>query len=408
VWDPGWATNEGRGAVAWETGDVVRTSKILIIGAGLGGLCTASALAQVGAIVDVVEIKPDNTVPGVGFGLRLNALRALREIGLYDRCLSIGLRSPSMSYYDRHGAQVVELPFGRQLDGMPNNVLLPRVGFLEIATERAQELGCTIRMGTTFNRLEQDATSVSVSFNDGTSGQYDLVIGFDGIKSAVREELFGHRYDPTPSGGVAWRTALPAPEGLRAPIFCQGLAGKVGFAPLAGGMMYMLVTHAEHGRPRHDPAQFPRLMYERAREIMGDSDFMAESIEQVLVSENVAYTPLDIVMVPYPWFRGRVMIMGDAAHAMTPYLGSGAAMAIEDGVVFARLLDTDDSLEDVQQKFMARRLPRVKTVWDLSLSLMREEFDSATPDALERRLAYLVNEEPAANDYVHRVLESDY
>ena len=247
-----------------------------------------------------------------------------------------------------------------------------------------------------------------MTFNDGTSRQYDLVIGFDGIKSQIRQELFGHKYDPVPSGGVAWRTALPAPEGFTSPTFCQGLGGKVGFAPLAGGMMYMLVTHPEPGRPRYDPAQFPQLMYERARAIMGDSDFMADSIEQVLVSDNVAYTVLDTVMVPYPWYRGRVMIMGDAAHAMTPYLGSGAAMAIEDGVVFAQLLNTDDSLYDVQQKFMARRYPRVKTVWDLSLQLMHEEFDSATPEALERRLAYLVNEEPAANDYVHRVLESEY
>ena len=135
---------------------------------------------------------------------------------------------------------------------------------------------------------------------------------------------------------------------------------------------------------------------------------MSESIQHVRNSDSVAYTLLDTVMVPLSRHRGRVMIMGDAAHSMTPYLGSGAAMAIEDGVVFAQLLDSDDTLYDVQQKFMARRYPRVKTVWDLSLSLMHEEFDSATPEALERRLAYLVNEEPAANDYVHRVLETEY
>ena len=69
--------------------------KILIVGAGLGGLCAASALAQIGAEVDVIEIKSENTVPGVGFGLRTNALRALREIGLYDQCLSIGFPSPT-------------------------------------------------------------------------------------------------------------------------------------------------------------------------------------------------------------------------------------------------------------------------------------------------------------------------
>ena len=199
-----------------------KTSKILIVGAGIGGLCAASALAQIGVDVDVIEIKPENTVPGVGFGLRTNALRALREIGLYDQCLSIGFPSPSLTYYDRYGDHVVELPFGRQIDGMPNNVLLPRLGFLEIATARALELGCTLRMSTTIADLEQDATGVSVTFNDGTSGRYDLVIGFDGIKSQIRQELFGREYDPVPSGGVAWRTALPAPEGLKAPIFCQG------------------------------------------------------------------------------------------------------------------------------------------------------------------------------------------
>ena len=122
-----------------------KTNKILIVGAGLGGLCAASALAQIGADVDVIEIKPDNTVPGVGFGLRTNALRAVREIGLYDQCLSIGFPSSTLSYYDRHGNHIVELPFGRQIDGMPNNLLLPRMGFLEIATARALELGCTLQ-----------------------------------------------------------------------------------------------------------------------------------------------------------------------------------------------------------------------------------------------------------------------
>ena len=77
---------------------------------------------------------------------------------------------------------------------------------------RALELGCTLRMSTTIADLEQDADGVSVTFNDGTSGRYDVVIGFDGIKSQIRQELFGQQYDPVPSGGVAWRIALPAPE----------------------------------------------------------------------------------------------------------------------------------------------------------------------------------------------------
>lgn len=385
-----------------------RLNKILIVGAGIGGLCTGVALARIGVEVDIIDIKPDNSVPGVGWGLRTNGLRALREIGLLEPTLALGFPTPPLSYYDRNGRHVVDIPYGRHLDGLPNNVQLPRLGFLEMASAHAVEAGCAIRMATTAVEIEQDADGVTVELSDGSSRRYDLVIGFDGINSSIRRYLFGEKYVPTPSGGVAWRAPVRAPDTLKGAVFCHGFGGKVGFVPLAGGMMYVIVTHHEPGRPRHDPAAFPELMYQRARAMMGDSVFMADEIESLRTAANVAYTPLDTVMVPYPWHRGRVMIMGDAAHAMTPYLGSGAAMAIEDGVVFAQLLQGDDTLYDVQTKFMARRYPRVKTVWDISLQMMHEEFDSATPEALDRRLAHLVNEEPAALDYVHRILESDY
>lgn len=385
-----------------------RSKKILIVGAGIGGLCTGVALARIGVEVDIIDIKPDNSVPGVGWGLRTNGLRALREIGLLEPTLALGFPTPPLSYYDRNGRHVVDIPYGRQFDGMPNNVQLPRLGFLEMASAHALEAGCSIKMATTAVDIEQDADGVTVELSDGSSRRYDLVLGFDGINSSIRRYLFGEKYVPTPSGGVAWRAPVRAPDTLKGAVFCHGFGGKVGFVPLAGGMMYVIVTHHESGRPRHDPAAFPELMYQRARAMMGDSVFMADEIESLRTAANVAYTPLDTVMVPYPWHRGRVMIMGDAAHAMTPYLGSGAAMAIEDDVVFAQLLQSDDTLYDVQTKFMARRYPRVKTVWDISLQMMHEEFDSATPEALDRRLAHLVNEEPTALDYVHRILESDY
>lgn len=382
--------------------------KVLIVGAGIGGLCTAIALARIGVEVDVIDIKPDNAVAGVGWGLRTNGLRALREIGLLEGTLAIGFPTPPLAYYDRQGRHVVDIPYGRQFDGMPNNVQLPRTGFLEMASARARAHGCAIRMATTAVDIEQDDAGVTVEFSDGSSGRYDLVVGFDGINSSIRGYLFGDTYTPVRSGGVAWRAPVPAPETLKGALFCHGFGGKVGFVPLAGGMMYVIVTHFEAGRPRHDRAAFPQIMHRVARDMMGDSPFMAQAIDSLLDATNVAYTPLDTVMVPYPWHRGRVMIMGDAAHAMTPYLGSGAAMAIEDGVVFAELLQSGDALYDVQTRFMARRYPRVKTIWDTSLQMMHEEFDSATPEALDRRLEHLVNEEPAALDYVHRILESPY
>jgi 2-polyprenyl-6-methoxyphenol hydroxylase-like FAD-dependent oxidoreductase len=382
--------------------------RILVVGAGVGGLSAAIALARIGAQVDVIEVKPDNSVPGVGFGLRLNGMRAMKEIGLLEECKSFGSRATGLTYYDTRGEHLCHLSYGPDDGEIPAILIMSRLGYLDVAAARARELGCTIRMGTTVTGLEQDAERVAVTFSSGDGADYDLVLGYDGINSQIRHDHFGARYDPTPVGGVAWRSAMPLAEGLTDTTFLQGHGGKIVFSPLAADMMYMVLTVAEEGRPRYDPADMPRIMYERARALMGDSDFMADSIEYLLQSTSVAYTPYSTVWVPYPWFRGRVMIMGDAAHTMTPYLGSGAAMSIEDGVVLAQELAKDQSLLDAQLTFMARRLPRARAVHERSIEAMFEEFDSVSPEAFQRRLQYLRDLEPIANEYSNRLLALPY
>lgn len=382
--------------------------KVLVVGAGIGGLSTAIALAQIGAEVDVIEIKADNSVPGVGFGLRLNGLRAVDEVGLLDECLAMGNRAEGINYYDNQGRKLCYLSYGPGDGDGPANISMSRLGYLDAATARALEVGCNIRMSTTVASLDQTPDSVTVTFNSGDSAVYDLVVGYDGINSQIRREYFGEQYDPTPVGGVAWRSALPRPEGLDEPIFCQGYGGKIIFTPMSPDLMYAVITVAEEGRPRYAPETMPQAMYDRARTVMGGSDFLGEQLEHLLTSTTVAYSPYSTVWVPYPWFRGRVMIMGDATHAMTPYLGSGAAMSIEDGVVLAQELAKEQSLLDAQLAFMARRLPRTRIVRDRSIEAMHEEFDSVTPEAYERRLAYLQHEEPIANEFANRFLALPY
>jgi 2-polyprenyl-6-methoxyphenol hydroxylase-like FAD-dependent oxidoreductase len=382
--------------------------RILVVGAGVGGLSTAIALGRIGAQVDVIDIKPDNSVPGVGFGLRLNGMRAMKEIGLLEECKSFGTRPSGLTYYDNRGRHLSDLSYGPDDGDVPSILVMSRLGYLEVASARARELGCDIRMGTTVASLEQDPDRVTVTFSTGDTGDYDLVLGFDGINSQIRHEYFGARYDPTPVGGVAWRSAMPLAEGLTDTTFLQGHGGKIVFSPLSADMMYMVLTVAEEGRPRYDPADMPKIMYERARALMGDSDFMADSIEHLLQSTSVAYTPYSTVWVPYPWFRGRVMIGGDAAHTMTPYLGSGAAMSIEDGVVLAQELAKDQSLLDAQLMYMARRLPRARAVHERSIESMFEEFDSVTPEAFQARLQFLRDLEPIANEYSNRLLALPY
>lgn len=102
--------------------------KILIVGAGIGGLTTAIALAQIGAEVDVIEISPDHTAPGVGFGLRVNGLRVAKEIGLYDRCAEIGTDSAGLTYHGPDGQHLVDLSYGPGDDGGPGVIVMPRLG----------------------------------------------------------------------------------------------------------------------------------------------------------------------------------------------------------------------------------------------------------------------------------------
>ncbi|GAB3612918.1 Rossmann-fold NAD(P)-binding domain-containing protein [Humibacter ginsengisoli] len=382
--------------------------KILVVGAGIGGLSSAIALAEIGAEVDVIEISDDNSAPGVGFGLRKNGLRAIQEIGLLDQCMAIGIESRGLTYYDVHGRHLCDMSYGAPDDEGPSNLIMPRLDYLRTVTDRARHVGCNIRMSTTVANIVEKSDAVTVTFNSGDDADYDLVIGFDGINSQIRREYFGAQYAPTPVGGVAWRTAMPLAPGMTETIFCQGYGGKANFSPLAGGMMYLVLTVAEEGRPRYDPADMPRIMYDRARAVMGDSEFMSDSVEHIRESTSVAYTPFSTVWVPYPWFRGRIMIMGDAAHAMTPYLGSGAAMSIEDGVVLAQELAKDQSLLDAQLAFMTRRLPRVRAVHDRSMEAMKEEFDSVTPETYQRRVEFLINDEPIANEYSNQLLARPY
>ena len=191
-----------------------RSDKILIVGAGIGGLCAAIALARNGAEVDVIDIKPDNAVAGVGWGLRTNGLRALRQIGLLEETLKIGFPTPPLTYYDRHGEHIVDISYGRKTDDLPNNVQLPRLGFLEIASARAKELGCNIMMATTAADIQQDDAAVTVELSDGSSHRYDLVIGFDGINS--QNICSARNTCPSAAAGLPGALRCPPPTHSRA------------------------------------------------------------------------------------------------------------------------------------------------------------------------------------------------
>lgn len=339
--------------------------KILIVGGGIGGLCAAIALRRKGVEVDLVELKTEWVVYGVGIIQQSNVVRAMAELGVLEAYLSAGYAFEDVGIYSPDGRQLARIP-GQRLAGpdFPANVGISRRALHKVLSETAIGLGANVRLGTSVDQLEQDADGVDVQFTDGEHGRYHLVVGADGLFSKVRGMLFGDKYQPSFTGQSVWRYNFPRVAQIDHLANYQGPNGNAGLVPLAEDLMYMYTTSYDPGNPWMDEASLAAEMRQR---LQGFSGLIAELGEQIIDSSQVVYKPLETLFVDEPWYRGRVLLIGDAAHATTPHLAQGAGMAIEDAVVLGEELTSAGSVEEQLQRFMARRFERCKFINEKSL-----------------------------------------
>lgn len=371
-------------------------NKVLIVGAGIGGLAAAAAFAARGVPTEVVEVKPDATAGlGVGINQPANALRAIDSLGVLDEVLAVGFRYDTELFYDWRGNFVVECRSGLGGPGIPANNALGRANLARILLAAATRAGAVIRFETTVVSLEQDAAAVQAGFSDGRSGEYGLVAGFDGINSALRNRFFGTAHDPVYTGFAIWRVPVPRPAEIRCARLYQGPGSRAGYIPIGENTMYLLAVTQEPGRPHHDPASFDSLLKDR---LQGYGGLVGESRDALAGREHIVYTPLDEVRLPPPWYRGRVIVLGDAAHASAPHLTQGAAMALEDAVVLAEVLGGEvpageAALRQALDAFMRRRLPRVNLVQNVSHAIVAGDM-ATTEETLPGYLARMKAELP--------------
>ena len=241
----------------------------------------------------------------------------------------------------------------------------------DVLYEAAVENGVVFRMGLTVAELENAADQVNVSFTDGSEGVYDLVVGADGVNSKVRSLVFGD-YQATYVGSSVWRYAFKRHANLDTGYMFFGKKAKLGLIPMTADSMYLFAVTAEgEDNPKIPEEELvPRLQgYLREFPVQMVQDI----IEEIVDPEKVIYRPLETLFITEPWYKNRVVILGDAAHATIPQLGSGAALAIEDAVVLAELLQTDEPLESQLEKYMQRRFERCKLVVDVSNTLAEWE-----------------------------------
>jgi 2-polyprenyl-6-methoxyphenol hydroxylase-like FAD-dependent oxidoreductase len=363
-------------------------TRVLVVGAGIGGLGAGAALAQRGLEVEIVEINPTHEVLGVGINQPANSLRALRAIGVLDECIEAGFQFDRARFCDAAGELIVEVPSGLGGD-VPANNALTRPDLQRILLAAVDRAGAKLRRAVTVSELRQDGDRVQVDFTEGDSGEFDLVVAFDGIKSAMRRRLFGPGHEPVFTGFGVWRVTFPRPAEVACSYIFQGIGSKPGVIPLNEREMYMFLVTAEPGQPRHDPAQFDDLVRERME---GFTGLPGELRDSLTGPDGIVYSPLSEVMLPLPWHRGRVVVLGDAAHACAPHITQGAGMALEDAVVLAELLAAGMPVERALSALGERRWPRCKLVQDVSHQILVTEMSitaETLPAAISRMRAGL-------------------
>lgn len=362
---------------------MAKVEKVLVVGAGIGGLAVAAALGQRGVEVDMVEIKPDSTVYGVGINQPANSLRALDKIGVLEQILDVGVVYDGYTFNDYKGNPIVAIESQLGDERVPPNCALPRRSLSEILIGAAEGAGAAIRYGTTVEEIDDRGDGVGVTLSDGSSGDYDLVIGFDGIKSPLRTRLFGDTYKPVYSGHVVWRLTVPRPATVVRSDLFQSPRSKGGYIPLTEETMYLLLVTSEPEGVHYEPADFPALLRERLAEFEGPLGDIRDNIEE---GDDIVYSPLSEVLLPPPWHQGLVVLGGDAAHACTPHITQGAGMALEDAVVLAEELFARETIPAALEAYGERRYPRAKFVQDVSRGVLESEM-AINEETLEETIA---------------------
>lgn len=362
---------------------------VLVVGAGIGGLGAAAALGQRGISVDVIDVKPDLAVLGVGINQPGNSLRALDALGVLPEILEVGYAYPGNDFRDWHGNEIVYLQSILGDDRVPANNALTRANLHGILKSAAEKAGAKIRYSTTVTDLTDDGEGVDVTFSDGSTARYDAVAAFDGVKSAMRQRLFGNDWDPAFSGFSVWRVQLNRPEWVDRCFVYQGSHRKAGIIPLSAELMYMFLVTPEPENPHFDPADFSTLLRDR---MAGYTGIIGEIRDGLTPESDIVYSPLIEVMKPLPWHSGRVIVLGDAVHAAAPHLTQGAGMALEDAVVLADELSADRPVQESLAAVGDLRHDRAKLVFDVSHAILEAEMqitEENLPYAIEGMRAEL-------------------
>jgi salicylate hydroxylase len=348
--------------------------KVLIAGGGIGGITAMLALRQRGIDVQLFEQAAAFRQVGAGLQVSSNAARILLKLGLGEALKRVATYPEGRDYrgWDT-GERLYYTPLGQKAEahfGSPYYAA-HRAELLDVLLSGLGEQG--YRLGSRVERVDQDQTSVSLTFADGSMAQGDILIGADGIHSTVRAQLFGKEL-PRYTGNVAWRGLVPAERVARLDL---GSVVGVWMGPNRSIVQYYVSagkTFNWIGISRSSqPAQESWLAEGRTEDALAEYDGWHSTIRTIIAETPKVLRQALYDREPLPdWQVGRVVLMGDAAHPMMPFYAQGGAQSIEDAYVLAGCIaEAQDRPLDALARFVGMRQPR--TAWMQGLARREEE-----------------------------------
>ncbi|MBR9791477.1 MAG: FAD-dependent oxidoreductase [Gammaproteobacteria bacterium] len=337
-------------------------SKVLIIGGGFSGMSAAIQLSKQNIETHLLEINPKWQAEGAGISLHGATLRAFKTLGTLDAFLAQGSSSEQLEVMAASGHPIATIPNPRFAGpDIPGAGAIMRPVLAKIMADKVVECGTKIRLGQTYTALQQDDSGVTVSFSDGSTAHFDLVIAADGVHSKTRQWLMPDAPAPAYTGQGVWRAVLPRPAQCNSTMMWVGPHLKAGINPMSQEQVYLFLTVNSVTRQRFDPAEEPAVL----KQLLEDN-FSAPMVLSLAAQINqdslVSLRPLDSLLVPQPWFKDRIVMIGDTVHATTPHLASGACIGIEDAIVLAEELAATPQLATALERYQARRWERCRMV----------------------------------------------
>ena len=341
--------------------------KALVVGGGVGGMSAAIALARLGVEVELADADPQWRAYGAGISVTGLSLRAFDDLGILDEVRERGFVGAGIRLRTVDGHVIMESPpVAADAPPVARSGGIMRPVLHEIMARRVRASRVRVTLGAEIAGIEQDEAGVSAAFPGGRTERYDLAIAADGIFSKTRAALFREAPAPRFTGQGCWRiVADRPPEVDRAEMFLGGPV-KLGFNPVSADKMYAFILEHVPDNPWYGPDE---QLDQVATLLAPFGAYVPRVRESLGAGSLVNYRPLEWVLLPAPWHKGRIVLIGDAVHATTPHMASGAGMAVEDGLVLAEELARTDDLEAALAAFTARRFDRARMVVENSVRI---------------------------------------